>query len=177
MHLTQFLSTTVRRQLNYYGFVHVRSFNTTGASPTALWVNRSLAQEETDDISLVLKLKRVEPCETARTVEGRRQRKELAKHTVEQDIGVNSRTLQMEQIRSLTMRGNTEGPSSEEMLRPIDHSRLESPIPSEVHFPSVSTGAITTSLRNEEISQPRVIQRIDEAESAASMLLLLSRAS
>lgn len=98
---------TFRRQLNYYGFVHVRSFSTTGSSTTALWVNRDLAQRtSSDDVSSVLMLKRVEPCESAKTAEGRRVRKEQAIHTVEEDLGVNAKSLQMEQIRSMAMRSN-----------------------------------------------------------------------
>lgn len=95
---------TFRRQLNYYGFVHVRSFSTTGSTTTALWVNRDLAKRGSEDISSVLMLKRVEPCESAKTAEGRRVRKEMAIFTVEEDIGVSPKTLQMEQIRSLATR-------------------------------------------------------------------------
>lgn len=94
---------TFRRQLNYYGFVHVRSFSTTGSTTTALWVNRDLAKNGTASVSSVLMLKRVEPCESAKTAEGRRVRKELAVSTVEDDIGVSAKSLQMEQIRSLAM--------------------------------------------------------------------------
>jgi hypothetical protein len=92
---------TFRRQLNYYGFVHVRSFSTTGSTTTALWVNRDLAKTGTANISSVLMLKRVEPCESAKTAEGRRVRKELAVSTVEDDIGVSAKSLQLEQIRSM----------------------------------------------------------------------------
>ena len=101
---------TFRRQLNYYGFVHVRSFSATGNSTTALWINQSLADDEAnDDISAVLKLRRVEPNETAKTVEGRRQRKELALHTVEEDIGLDAKKLQLDQIRSMAIRGEDYG--------------------------------------------------------------------
>lgn len=97
---------TFRRQLNYYGFVHVRSFSATGNTTTALWINQELARDDANnDISAVLKLRRVEPCETAKTVEGRRQRKELALHTVEEDIGLNSKKLQLDQIRFMAIRG------------------------------------------------------------------------
>ena len=95
---------TFRRQLNYYGFVHVRSFSTTGSTTTALWVNRDLAKRGSDEISSVLMLKRVEPCESAKTAEGRRIRKEQAISTVEDDIGVSPKTLQMEQIRAFASR-------------------------------------------------------------------------
>jgi hypothetical protein len=87
---------TFRRQLNYYGFVHVRSFSSTGSTTTALWVNRELAQAtNNDDISSVLLLKRVEPCDSAKTAEGRRFRKELAISTVEDDLGVSAKSLQI----------------------------------------------------------------------------------
>jgi hypothetical protein len=108
--LPQYFNTrnfkTFRRQLNYYGFVHVRSFSTTGSCTTALWVNQYLAEVGSGDISSVLLLKRVEPCEAAKTAEGRRVRKELAIHTVEEDLGVSTKTLQMDHIRALAFRGN-----------------------------------------------------------------------
>lgn len=114
--LPQYFNTrnfkTFRRQLNYYGFVHVRSFSTTGSTTTALWVNRDLAQNGTADISSVLMLKRVEPCESAKTAEGRRVRKELAVNTVEEDIGVSAKSLQLEQIRSMALRRDDDGESS-----------------------------------------------------------------
>lgn len=91
---------TFRRQLNYYGFVHVRSFSATGSTTTALWVNQDLAKRGTDSIASVLMLKRVEPSESSKTAEGRRVRKEEAASTVE-DIGINTRTIQLEQIRNL----------------------------------------------------------------------------
>jgi hypothetical protein len=103
---------TFRRQLNYYGFIHVRSFSTTGSTTTALWVNRELAQNGTADISSVLMLKRVEPCESAKTAEGRRERKELAASTVEDNIGVSAKSLQLEQIRSMALGKDEDGDSS-----------------------------------------------------------------
>jgi len=98
---------TFRRQLNYYGFVHVRSFSATGSTTTALWVNQELASKqaqfanEPDNISTVLLLKRVDPCPDAKTAEGRRVRKEEAVNTVE-DIGINTQWMQLSQIKSLT---------------------------------------------------------------------------
>uniref|UniRef100_A0A7S2P136 HSF-type DNA-binding domain-containing protein n=1 Tax=Leptocylindrus danicus TaxID=163516 RepID=A0A7S2P136_9STRA len=92
---------TFRRQLNYYGFVHVRSFSTTGQTTTALWVNQDLAKRGSNSISSVLLLKRVDPCPEAKTAEGRRVRKEEAAHTVECDIGVDTRAIQMDQLRFL----------------------------------------------------------------------------
>lgn len=76
---------TFRRQLNYYGFLHVRSFSATSsaAETTALWVNQELADSGSDSISSVLKLKRVEPNESSKTPEGRRVRKNEAASSVE----------------------------------------------------------------------------------------------
>lgn len=94
---------TFRRQLNYYGFVHVRSFSTAAANTTtALWVNQELAEQPalSADIASVLTLKRVEPCEMQKTAEGRRQRKEMALHTVEEDLKMDPKTLQLEQIQN-----------------------------------------------------------------------------
>jgi len=83
---------TFRRQLNYYGFVHVRSFSSTGTATTALWVNQNLSQIGSNDISSVLLLRRVEAEETAKTVEGRRVRKEAAAVTVK-DISIENPAL------------------------------------------------------------------------------------
>ena len=83
---------TFRRQLNYYGFVHVRSFSNSGSSTTALWVNKDLAETaashgtKPEDVASVLLLKRVEPCETAKTAEGRRVRKKMAISVIEEDL-------------------------------------------------------------------------------------------
>ncbi|CAJ1958504.1 unnamed protein product [Cylindrotheca closterium] len=110
---------TFRRQLNYYGFVHVRSFSTSSSSSTtALWVNRSLAQEGMpNDISAVLRLKRVEPCEGAKTAEGRRHRKEMAISTVEEDIGVSARSLELEQIQTNALHDH----STDHLFHSIPH--------------------------------------------------------
>lgn len=94
---------TFRRQLNYYGFVHVRSFSATGSTTTALWVNQDLAKRGTKSISSVLMLKRVEPSDASKTAEGRRVRKEAAASTVE-DIGINTHTMHLDQIRLLASR-------------------------------------------------------------------------
>lgn len=171
---------TFRRQLNYYGFVHVRSFNTTGGSPTALWVNRELANEPNDDISSVLKLKRVEPCETAKTTEGRRQRKELAKHTVEQDIGISAKCLQQEQIRSLALRGGDILFDNVHM-QCLQAPTMESTIPREVEFvtdsSSVENGGSSGNSVDDYQGESGDWETTDGAsESAANVLLMLSRA-
>lgn len=153
---------TFRRQLNYYGFVHVRSFSTTGTATTALWVNRDLAQTGSDDISSVLQLRRVEPCETAKTTEGRRVRKEMAIHTVEEDLGVSAKTLQMEQIRSLAQRGGDYTP----------------PVPVEIHC-SPARRRSTSSLDSTAVSATSadvVTGESSNEESAANLLLCLSQA-
>jgi hypothetical protein len=166
---------TFRRQLNYYGFVHVRSFSTTGTATTALWVNRELAQTGSDDISSVLLLRRVEPCESAKTTEGRRVRKELAIHTVEEDLGVSAKTLQMEQIRSMAQRGG-DTVSSFDTLPPVPReihclaaprqrrrstSSLESSCSAVVPLTTPAADAVTESSSDEE--------------SAANLLLELAK--
>eukprot|EP00980_Cylindrotheca_fusiformis_P007974 scaffold1697_cov120-Cylindrotheca_fusiformis.AAC.56 len=166
---------TFRRQLNYYGFVHVRSFSTTGASTTALWVNRTLAKDGIDDISAVLNLKRVEPCEGAKTAEGRRHRKELALSTVEDDIGVSAKALQLEQIRSMALRDDDMsdlGPRSVLCRRP-NHS-----IPHEVHVPCDMSASNTSGSCSEEdfFSTNAAVLNDRASETAANVLLMLSRA-
>lgn len=153
---------TFRRQLNYYGFVHVRSFTTTGAATTALWVNRDLARNGSDDISSVLKLKRVEPSDAAKTAEGRRERKEQAIYTVEEDLGVNARSLQMDQIRSLALRGEMEANVSP-------------------NAPLSSWASDADCVQSREEPMGRVVSRgnsiaaEDENVSAASLLLMLAK--
>lgn len=132
--------------------MHVRSFSTTGSTTTALWVNRDLANRGTAEISSVLMLKRVEPCEAAKTVEGRRVRKEMAIFTVEEDIGVSPKSIQLEQIQSLASRvGIVESVLTDisRLPRPVKHAKNGvPPVPKEVHchhsvpspaFPSLSS--------------------------------------
>lgn len=190
---------TFRRQLNYYGFVHVRSFSTTGSTTTALWVNRDLAKRGSAEISSVLMLKRVEPCESAKTAEGRRVRKELAIFTVEEDIGVSPKTLQMEQIRSLAMRaGGVEDIICDASLLPRPLATNHPPVPTEVHcfhpsapaapaplFPKLSSA--TPVAPTEEKKQAAVVEAVaspaeeKKEESpegdvgAANLLLMLAK--
>lgn len=105
---------TFRRQLNYYGFVHVRSFSTTGQNTTALWVNQDLAKRGSNSINSVLLLKRVDPCPEAKTAEGRRVRKKEAAHTVECDIGVDTRAIQMDQLRFLANKSSSKKTNQQE---------------------------------------------------------------
>ena len=74
---------TFRRQLNYYGFVHLRSFVAGESKTTALWVNQDLADHGNDSVSSVLMLRRVEPNETTKTPQERRDRKNEAASSVE----------------------------------------------------------------------------------------------
>jgi len=195
---------TFRRQLNYYGFAHVRSFSATGNTTTALWINQELAEDEiNDDVSAVLKLRRVEPNEVANTIEGRRLRKELAIHTVEEDIGLNSKMLELDQIRSMAVRGEDEHSTSRgqqcaatpEFLSPRPADKQHT-ISSTSSFPSIlqvdsensmnSSSGATNYSSNDDTSSggessgfaPSMPKTRDEAantDAAASVLLMLSR--
>lgn len=163
---------TFRRQLNYYGFVHVRSFSTTGSVTTALWVNRDLAETGTDDISSVLKLKRVELCETAKTAEGRRQRKEQAIVTVEEDIGVCTKALQLEQIQAWVMR---ESPQIDNRR----HQVLDSPqLPARVEGDYSDSGCDVNEEGTGQVDDAPNTSESDDGSSAtaAIVLLMLSKA-
>jgi len=63
----------------------LRSFCASGSATTALWVNQYLANHGSDSILSVLKLRRVEPNETSKTPQGRRERKYEATTSVEVD--------------------------------------------------------------------------------------------
>lgn len=185
---------TFRRQLNYYGFVHVRSFSATGNTTTALWINQHLAEDEANnDVSAVLKLRRVEPDEVAKTAEGRRLRKELAIHTVEEDIGINSKTLQLDQIRSMAVRGNelsrghgtilshgstthsnTSRISQEETLRVSKDSEDYTTISASIRHLNYSSND-DESVRCEPSLSSAKRAEIANTDAAASVLLMLSR--
>lgn len=169
---------TFRRQLNYYGFVHVRSFSTTGSSTTALWVNQDLAKRGTSSISSVLLLKRVEPCDESKTAEGRRLRKEEATHTIE-DIGINAHTLQMEQIRQLATKATEISDDDNN-----DYPRfISASLPQFVHVTSEldsqslscsstpSLACSDLSLENERVSYPTT------DDDAANLLILFSKSA
>lgn len=146
---------TFRRQLNYYGFVHVRSFSNTAASTTtALWVHQDMAatlhnmaknnhtstlQSENsvdtmdpDNLDHILKLRRVEPNDDHKTVEGRRHRKEMALITVEEDLQVSTKSLQRQQIQSLLniSSGSIMAFSSPETTQPLNEDQPVSESPS-----------------------------------------------
>mmetsp|Transcript_471 Transcript_471/g.653 ORF Transcript_471/g.653 Transcript_471/m.653 type:complete len:237 (-) Transcript_471:695-1405(-) len=81
---------TFRRQLNYYGFVHVRSHATSGSKSTALWAYPELVNSGSDSISSVLNLRRVEASEASKTPEGRRGRKNEVACSIEVDgLGIS----------------------------------------------------------------------------------------
>lgn len=151
----------------------MRSFSTTGSSTTALWVNRALAKDGTDDMSAVLTLKRVEPCEAAKTAEGRRHRKEMAISTVEDDIGVSAKSLQLDQIRSMALRDDGMGHLGPKDLVSLRPSHV---IPQEVHFPSDLSASNSSSFTEEDFVDANCDELDDKAStSAAHVLLMLSR--
>lgn len=176
---------TFRRQLNYYGFVHVRSFSTTGSTTTALWVNQDLAKRGSSNISSVLMLKRVEPCEAAKTAEGRRLRKEEATHTVA-DIGISTRDLQAEQIRQLlvkTVESTCSDDESSDML-----ITSTPPFPTYVHYAQDEDHESTTSSSQPSFestpSSPRNEKPVYEMSStypttddAANLLMMFSKSA
>eukprot|EP00978_Attheya_sp_CCMP212_P002171 scaffold4463_cov51-Attheya_sp.AAC.14 len=185
---------TFRRQLNYYGFVHVRSFSATGSSTTALWVNRDLAKRGTGSISSVLMLKRIEPCDSAKTAEGRRVRKEEAVSTVEDDMGINANSLQLDQFRSNSLRreGHLGSEEIHSYIMPSSSLLSGPPIPMVVHCHqpiSSSTCLPPTSLlrapplwsydmKPARISVKKTVPEEREGENtndAATLLLMLSK--
>lgn len=152
---------TFRRQLNYYGFVHVRSFSTTGQATTALWVNQDLAKRSGGDsasISSVLLLKRVDPSPEAKTAEGRRVRKEEAAHTVECDIGIDTKAIQMDQLKFIA--NKTEFKPSLKMS--LDQS-------DELSRPMSIQPVIHASRDQNEVEKPTLIEKT--STSSASRLL------
>lgn len=81
---------TFRRQLNYYGFVHVRSQalsgSTSATSSTAIWANEELINSgQESSISSILRLRRVEASEASKTPKGRRDRKYCVANSIEVD--------------------------------------------------------------------------------------------
>ena len=146
---------TFRRQLNYYGFVHVRSFsNTSNSATTALWVNKDLAETSAshgtkpEDIASVLLLKRVEACETAKTVEGRRVRKNLAISVVEEDLGVSAANHQSLPIQASilcsTNNTSTAGTKEEEdqQQQQQQHQLNKMTVPLEHHNHNTATSSL-----------------------------------
>ncbi len=170
---------TFRRQLNYYGFVHTRSFSATGSTTTALWVNQDLAKRGSSSISSVLMLKRVEPCEAAKTAEGRRIRKEEAAKTVE-DIGVSTHALQLEQIRQLARKDMESNYDDSNSIPPLE---ITPPIPSYVHCeeesdskPTSPTPSLASSSHKDE-EQADFISAYPTTDDAANLLMMFSKSA
>ncbi len=156
--------------------MHVRSFSTTGSSTTALWVNQDLAKLGNASIASVLTLKRVEPCDSAKTAEARRARKELAVSTVEDDLGVSAKTLQIEQIRSMALRGET-GMTTENVIAAAVLSDSSSSDTSSALLASIPM-VVHCSMEDRPSSPGRhscssVTSDEDEENSAAANLLLM----
>lgn len=177
---------TFRRQLNYYGFVHVRSFSATGSTTTALWVNQDLAKRGTKCISSVLMLKRVDPCESAKTAEGRRVRKEEAVNTVE-DIGINSRSIHLNQIHTLQTDDDEKA-----QIGNLNPRAVSPPIPRVVQYQTNTVFSSPTLIpKNEQCgaqdkNRSEVTQNLkltttglgtidSSTDNAANLLLMLSR--
>ena len=150
-------------------------------------MNRSLAQEGMpDDISAVLQLKRVEPCEGAKTAEGRRHRKEMAISTVEDDIGVSARSLQLEQIRTSALRDH----ETDHLLQSIPHLLALEPR-GDSHFPQEQKVILDLSVPASTDERFDLTKETEEEDAkihdssgdsfdstsatAANMLLMLSR--
>ena len=175
---------TFRRQLNYYGFVHVRSFSATGSTTTALWVNQDLAKRGTKCISSVLMLKRVDPCESAKTAEGRRVRKEEAVSTVE-DIGINSRSIHLNQLHTFQT-------THIEKIGNLNPRTVSPPIPKVVQYQTntVFSSPTLKSKNNQCTTQDRMTTEVttnseqtaarkgtidSSTDNAANLLLMFSR--
>jgi hypothetical protein len=75
----------------------------------------------------VLLLRRVEPCESAKTAEGRRVRKELAIHIVEEDLGVSTRNLNV-------TNGSKKVPKSDEDHVSFAATKKSCAVPPEISF-------------------------------------------
>jgi hypothetical protein len=187
---------TFRRQLNYYGFVHVRSYSNTGSkSTTALWVNQELAtgkissdgddssENDLESVSSVLQLKRVDTGESVKTSEGRRERKELALSTIEDDLGVSAQFIALQQMHTLSPE-STE-PKSEKMMNSIPNESLKSMLlpeirPSRNDFVNENQGRGATALTSHQCrsdsyeADHTVLKPPTSSVSVANLLLLLS---
>ena len=191
---------TFRRQLNYYGFVHVRSYSNTGSkSTTALWVNQDLAtgkmnaggEDSTDtdleSVSSVLQLKRVDNGECVKTSEGRRERKELALSTIEDDLGVSAQFIALRQLHTLC---DEQSKGKTEKSNATLHQSLNSMLLTEIlpkgsscisYSPEVPVVETTTIVCNSQrrddpssSSDDPVVKPPTSSVSVANLLLLLS---
>ncbi len=137
-------------------------------------MNRDLSQIASDEISSVLLLRRVEPCESAKTSEGRRERKELAIHTVEEDLGVSAKTLQKEQIRTLVERGCADDSFDSITTPPVIRFPDLKSIPCPRRVSSTSSSSHQAP-HDENDKGMTCIDSSSDEEGAATLLLRLSK--
>jgi HSF-type DNA-binding len=190
---------TFRRQLNYYGFVHVRSFSSSENAITAFWVNNQLANKaETDcnSVESILQLKRVEPWEGGKTTQSRREQKEIALHTMKDEIMASSNLLPNQRIKCSNssashanelIPGGSSRPISSKTICPVIRPMISaSPVldngSCDVTGEDTSLGKyeddhILFESNNHSICYgfKDSIFRSDEKASAAKVLLLLSK--
>ena len=174
---------TFRRQLNYYGFVHLRSFVVGESKTTALWVNQELADHGSDDISSVLMLRRVEPAETTKTPKERRDRKNEAASSVEAE-GIIRKSFSFVPTAKVHM---TQPPTQN-----LPSIQIPPPVPQVVHCShdqsprwlrsdSLCSDDTPSSMSQESNKGAYIEERVDFSNTndytAASMLLGLSRSA
>ena len=168
---------TFRRQLNYYGFVHLRSFVVADSKTTALWVNQELADHGSDAISSVLMLRRVEATDNHKTPKERRDKKNEAAYSVEAE-GIIRETFSVPDVLSSTKNSPA--------------TRILPQVPQVVHYKndqmtrwsrsdsmcSDDTPSTMSHESNENLHSGGHIDLTKTSEfTAASMLLCLSRAT
>lgn len=170
---------TFRRQLNYYGFVHLRSFLVAESKTTALWVNQELADHGSDAISSVLVLRRVEPAETTKTAKERRERKNEAASSVEADGVIRNSFSFMPAVKMDTISSSTKGVTAIK-IPPIVHCNYD-PSPRWLRSDSLCSDDTPSSMSQESGENLHAGGPIDFTNTtdytAASMLLCLSRAA
>lgn len=183
---------TFRRQLNYYGFVHVRSYSKAASSTIAIWVNRSLIEtvKNPKEICSVLSIKRVETCETSKTSEGRQLRKQMAISAADEYINtcliVAPKQCDGYKIDKAIQESKLDGIIGKKLdvvLDPIQNLKTSPIVVSSVSvtsgdsFPNSyvrSPGSIQRTVSNEEDESSPKTPR--SSTSAANLLLLLSKA-
>ena len=174
---------TFRRQLNYYGFVHLRSFVVGESKTTALWVNQELADHGSDDISSVLMLRRVEPAETTKTPKERRDRKNEAASSVEAEGIIRKSFSFVPAAKPHTMQPSPQN---------LPAVKIPLPVPQVVHFShdqsprwlrsdSLCSDDTPSSMSQESNKDTHTEEYVDFSNTndytAASMLLGLSRSA
>ena len=168
---------TFRRQLNYYGFVHLRSFVVADSKTTALWVNQELADHGSDAISSVLMLRRAEATDNHKTPKERRDKKNEAAYSVEAE-GIIRETSSVPVVFSST--------------KNLPATRIPPQVPQVVHYKndqrtrwsrsdSMCSDDTPSTMSHESNENSRCGGHIDLTKTseftAASMLLCLSRAT